>query len=107
MATTTSILDDVKLREKDVSDVINYLTPLIRRTLRAWSNYRTEHLKAPDIFPCLAARPALHVHFEIDDPSSDTAYEKSEITLDYYADPKEEVFKPPVAELEALLAPLM
>jgi hypothetical protein len=46
------------------------------------------------------------MHYEIYDPSSDTAYEVGVVSLDYFADPNEEVVKPPVSELEQLLARL-
>jgi hypothetical protein len=46
------------------------------------------------------------VYYEIYDPVSDKAYETAEINFDYYADPNEEVVKPPVEELEALFSRL-
>jgi hypothetical protein len=46
------------------------------------------------------------VHFELYDPDSDHAYEVGVVSLEYIADPREEVVKPPIDELEKLFQKL-
>jgi hypothetical protein len=46
------------------------------------------------------------VHFELYDPTSNLAYEKGRISLQYTADPREEAVKPPIEELESFFTRL-
>jgi hypothetical protein len=46
------------------------------------------------------------VTYELYSPRTETAYEECVVELDYLADPKLEVTKPPVAQLEELLSKL-
>ncbi len=46
------------------------------------------------------------VHFELYSPQSNTAYERCEVEISYLADPREEVVKPPIAQLEELFTRL-
>jgi hypothetical protein len=113
MAATTSIFDDVKLVEKAAIDFLNYEMQfefgmedhrrrsnikLLEDVLRILYAEQPINRVYSGIFQCL--------YYRIYDSFPDTAYEKAEISFDYYADPTEEIVKPPVADLETLLASL-
>jgi hypothetical protein len=54
----------------------------------------------------LAEEKLLRVHFELFSPQSNQAYEVCVVELTYSTDPREEVVKPPIEELEALFTKL-
>lgn len=75
---------------------------------RVGSNYMTQHHQPlEEGFRTWIAEQTLEaVHYEIYDPVSNKAYEVGMIRLDYFADPNEEVVKPPIEELERLFTRL-
>jgi hypothetical protein len=54
----------------------------------------------------LAEQKLLSVHVEIFDPESDLAYEVGKVLLEYSTNPREEAVKPPIEQLEEILARL-
>jgi len=54
----------------------------------------------------LGEQKLLSAHYEIYDPETDKAYERCQIDLTYIIDAREEVVKPPIEELDALLRKL-
>ena len=110
MATTTMMKLSVNLMEKSVVYLCNCLIQLGFRIehLRVGSDYMRRHLErlVAGFKTWLGEQKLETVAYEIYSPQADKAYEKGEVTLEYYADPTEEqevVKPPPIEDMEAML----
>jgi hypothetical protein len=110
MTTTTKLKIGVNLLEKSTIYTSNCITQLgyrieNGRRLPGYMQANQEWIER-GIQTWLGEQKLLSAHYEIYDPATDKAYERCQIDLTYIFDAREEVVKPPIEELDALLRKL-
>jgi hypothetical protein len=111
MSATTVLKLGVDLLEKSVNFAVNCLILLgyrieAERGLKGYMTRNQEWIER-GIRTWVSEQKLLSLHYEIYDEESDKAYERCQIDLKYFTNPQgQEVVKPPVEQLEALLRQL-
>ena len=111
MSTTATVKVGVNLFEKAMVYLVNCIMQIgfrIEHGRVQGGHYMTDYMEIIErgLRVWLTEQKLLKVHFELSPPGAEEAYERCTVELAYLADPKEEVTKPPIKQLEDLFTRL-